>query len=226
MTFRTCTKWTAYVFGVLAALSIISSAWAIWQSNRVLSWPIHFSSDFRLQQDFRVWRKADYRISVYCFASADQEHLKKLLQGGNLVQITLGENGSAVSLYLFPEPRFRPGIVSTDEFGNIVLGGDKVGQDIADFAGDPAKYYTITCSAIRSAPELDQMHPKLTIALDPLEGKSDMGLILLLWLAAAVSAIVALVAAIIYASIRKKQPNQSSLEPNAGRCTERLKNEL
>ena len=216
MTFRTCTKWTAYIFGVLAALSIISSAWVTWRSNRVLWWPIHLSTDFRLQQEFRVWRKADYRISVYCSASADQEYLEKLLQGGNLVQIAVAENGTAVSLSLFSEPRFRPGIVSTDEFGNIVLGGNQVGQDIADFAGDPAKHYTITCSGIRSTPELDQMHPKLTIALDPLEGKSDMGLTLLLWLAAAASAIVALVAAIIYVSIRKKQPNQS-LEPTAGR---------
>lgn len=209
-------KRIAYVFGVLTAVSIICSVWVIWRSNRVLSWPIHLSTDFKLQQHFRVWRKADYRISVYCLGSADQAHLRKLLEGGNLIQITLAENGTSVSLHLFPEPRFRPGIVSTDEFGNIVLRGHKVGQDMADFAGDPAKHYTITCSVIRSAPELDQMHPKLTIALDPLASKSDMGLILLLWLAAGASAIVALVATIIYVSIRKKRPNQL-LEPTAGR---------
>ena len=216
MTFRTCTKWTAYVFAILTAFSIVSSAWVIWRSNRVRSWPIRLSTDFRLQQEFHVWRKATYRISVYCFASADQEYLKKLLQGGNLVQIALAENGTAVSLYLFPEPRFRPGIVSTDEFGNIVLRGDEVGQDIADFTGDPAKHYTITCSGIRSAPELDQMHPKLAIALDPLEGKSDMGLIGLLWVAAAACGIVALVAAIMYVLIRKKSLTNSP-DPTAGR---------
>ncbi len=205
MTFRTFTKWTAYVFGLLVPLSIISSGWVIWRSNRVLSWPIQLSTDFKLQQEFHVWRKAHYRISVYCSALAEQQHLKTLLQGGNLVQVALAENQAAVSLDYFAEPVFRPGIVSTAEWGNIVLGGDKVGQDMADFSGDPAKHYIITCSTIRSAPELDQMHPKLTIALDPLEGESDMVLNLLLWCAAAVSAIVALVSAGIYVAIGKRR---------------------
>jgi hypothetical protein len=206
MTFRTCTKWLAYAFALLVPLSIISSGWVMWRSNRVLFWPIQLSTDFKLQQEFHVWRKANYRISVYCSALAEQQqHLKKLLQGGNLVQVALAENQIPVSLDYFPEPVFRPGIVSTDEWGNIVSGGDKVGQDIAAFAGDPAKHYTITSSTIRSAPELDQMHPKLTIALDPLEGKSDMGLILLLWFAAAASATLALVFAVIYVAIRKRR---------------------
>ena len=205
MTFRTCTKWMAYVFALLVPFSIISSGWVMWRSDRVLSWPIQLSTDFKLQQEFHVWRKADYRISVYCSVLAEQQHLIKLLQGGNLVQVALAENQVPVSLDYFPEPVFRPGIVSTDELGNIVLGGDKVGQDIADFAGDPAKHYTITCSTIRSAPELDQMHPKLTIALDPLERKNDMGLILLLWFAACASAIAALVSAVIYVAIRKRR---------------------
>jgi hypothetical protein len=205
MTFRTCTKWTAYVFAALAGLLIISSVWIIQRSERVLSWPIRLSTNFRLQEQFRVWRKADYRISVYCSVAAEQEHLVKLLQGGNLVQVAITENGTAVSLHFFPEPLFRPGIVSTDELGNVVLGGGEVGQDIADFAGDPAKHYTLICSTIRSVPELDQMHPRLNIALDPLEGKSDMGLILLLWLCAALSVILALVASVMYVAVRKRR---------------------
>jgi hypothetical protein len=204
MTFRTYTKWTAYVFAAVAGSLIISSVWIVSRSNRVLSWPIRLSTDFGLQQEFRVWRKARYRISIYCSASAEREDLEKLLQGGNLVQVALKEDGTAVSLDFFPEPVFRPGIVSTDEIGNVVLGGDEVGQDIADFAGDPAKHYRVTSTTIRSVPELDQMHPRLNIALDPLEGKSDMVLILLLCLSTVLSAVLALVASVIYVATRKK----------------------
>src|SRR4051794_40486499 len=107
MTFRTCTKWLAYAFALLIPLSIIGSSWVMWRSNRVLSWRIQLSTDFKLQQEFHVWRKADYRISVYCSALAEQQHLKKLLQGGNLDQVALAENQVPVSLHYFPEPVFR-----------------------------------------------------------------------------------------------------------------------
>ena len=205
MTFRTCTKWTAYVFAALAGLLFVSSVWIIHRSDRVLSWPIRLSADFRLQERVRVWRKADYRISVYCSPPAGQEHVEKLLQGGNLVQVAITESGTAVPLHFFPEPLFRPGIVSTDELGNIVMGKEEVGQDIADFTGDPAKDYTVICSTTRSVPEIDQMHPRLTIALDPLERKSDMGLIILLWISGAVSVIIALIAAVMYVAVRKRR---------------------
>ena len=48
------------------------------------------------------------------------------------------------------------------------------------------------------------MHPRLNIALDPLEGKSDVVLILLLCLFTVLSAILALVASVIYVATRKK----------------------
>jgi hypothetical protein len=103
-----------------------------------------------------------------------------------------------------PEPRFRPGIVSTDEFGNIVLGPREVGQEIAVFTGNPREQYEITCSTIRSAPELDKMSPKPTIALDPLEVEGDMVSNFVLLVATAALAALALVAAVIYISIPKK----------------------
>ena len=105
MRFRTYTKWTAYVFAAVAGSLIISSVWIVSRSNRVLSWPIRLSTDFGLQQEFRVWRKARYRISIYCSASAEREDLEKLLQGGNLVQVALKEDGTAVSLDFFPRTR-------------------------------------------------------------------------------------------------------------------------
>jgi len=203
-TFQACTKWTAIVLAILAGLLLAIAVWGIGRGNRALSWPIRLVNNFTLQRQFHVWRKAHYRISVYCSSSAEQERLRKLLQGGNLVQVRLAGNGTEVSLDYFPEPLFRPGIVSTAEWGNIVLRPDEAGQDIADFSGDPATYYQITCSTIRSVPQLDQMNPKLTIALDPLELKSDMGLNILLFLATAVSAILALVASVVYVSISQR----------------------
>ncbi len=204
MMFRTCTKWLAIVLAATAGLLLTTVVWRIGYGSPLLSWPIRLVSDFRLEQEFNVWRKASYRISVQCSPLAEQEHLRKLLQGGNLVQLALVENGTAVSLDYFPEPVFRPGIVSTAEWGNIVLGPGEAGQDIADFAGDPRKHYRITCSAIRFVPELDQMHPRLIIALDPLEEKGDMVLNLFLVLATAALLLLALIAAVIHIVVQKR----------------------
>src|SRR2546430_14652678 len=134
MTFRTCTKWMAIILAAIAGLLLTTAVWRIGRGSPVLSWPIRLVSDFGLQREFRVSRKANYRISVYCSPLAEQEHLRKLLQGGNLVRVALAENGTAVSLDYFPEPLFRPGIVSTAEWGNVVLGPYEAGQEIADFA--------------------------------------------------------------------------------------------
>jgi hypothetical protein len=175
------------------------------RGERTISWPIQIVSNFTLQQQFRVWRSARYRVSVYCSGSAAREHLEKLLQGGNLVRVEVTESGTAVPLDYFPEPLFRPGIVSTDELGNIVLGPDEVGQDIADFSGDPAKHYRVMCSTIRPVPKLDEMNPKLVIALDPLEGKSEMVSNLFLLVATAAAAILALVASLIYVALHERR---------------------
>jgi len=142
---------------------------------------------------------------VYSSSSAEQEHLEKLLQGGNLVRVELTESGTAVPLDYFPEPLFRPDITSTDEWGNIVIGPDEVGQDIADFSGDPAKHYHVMCRTIRSVPELGQMHPRLVIALDPLEGKVEMVSNLFLLIATAAAAILALLASLIYVALHKRR---------------------
>jgi hypothetical protein len=136
MTPRRTRKWLAIVFALVALLLVVAATW-LGRSARVLEMPIRLTPEFRVQSAFRVWRKADYRISVYCSSPAEKEHFRKLLQGGNLVQITVSGNGDAVLLHLFPEPLFRPGIVSTDEWGNIVFGQNEAGQDIADFAADP-----------------------------------------------------------------------------------------
>ncbi len=208
-------KWTAVVFGALTALMLATTAWSIGRGDRTLAWPIQLRDNYRLQRQFHIWRNGRYRISVYCSSSPEQERLKKLLQGGNLVKVDLKENGIAVLLDYFPEPLFRPGIVSTAEWGNIVLGPNEVGQDIADFSGDPSKQYEITCSTIRSVPALDEMYPKLVIRLDPPELQRDLEVNLSLQLGIVVSAVFALVASIIYVSIRNPKPNQS-LQPTAG----------
>ncbi len=105
------------VFVVLAGTAIY-----IDRRARVLKVPIRLTSAFRVESAFRVPRKADYRISVYCSSSADKSYLRKLLQGGNLIKVAVTGDGALVPLYLFPEPLFCPGIVSTAEWGNIVFG--------------------------------------------------------------------------------------------------------
>jgi hypothetical protein len=79
------------------------------------------------------------------------------------------------------------------------------GQDIADFAGDPTRRYHITCSTIRFVPELDQMHPRLIVALDPLDGKGDMVLNLFLLLATAALLLLALISPVIHIVISKRR---------------------
>jgi hypothetical protein len=203
MTARQRRKWLALTFASLAALLVATATWLA-HSARVLETPIRLTPDFRIESAFCVPRKADYRISVYCSSSAAKEHLRQLLQRGNLVQIAVSGDGGAVPLHFFPEPLFRPGIVSTAEWGNIVFGQNEAGQDIADFAGDPAQHYKITCSDIRAVAELDQMHPVLRVELDPLFFKGDLMLICLFSALAVVCAVVALAAAIHYFAVREK----------------------
>jgi len=201
MASRRTRKWLAIAFALVALLLVSVATWLI-RSARVLETPIRLAPDFRVQSAFRVWRKADYRISVYCSSPAQKEHLRKLLQGGNLVQITVSRNGHAVPLHLFHEPLFRPGIVSTDEWGNIVFGQNEAGQEIADFAVDFAQGYEVTCSVVRPVAELDQMHPVLRIELDLLFFKGDLMLICLFYALAAVSAVIAIAAASDYFASR------------------------
>ena len=186
-------KWLALTFALLAALLVATATWLAY-SARVLETPIRLTPDFRIESAFRVPRKADYRISIYCSSSLAKERLRQLLQGGNLVQIAVLRDGSPVPLHLFPEPLFRRGIVSTAEWGNIVFGQNEAGQDIADFAGSPAQHYKITCSVIRAVAELDQMHPVLRVELDPRFFNGDLMLISLFYALAVVCVVVALVA--------------------------------
>jgi hypothetical protein len=97
------------------------------------------------------------------------EKLKNILQGGNLISVSLQEERTPVELHYFPEPVFRPSVVSTAEFGNLGFAQDWISQDIADFTGDPSKLYTITCSVIRPVAELSSTRPTLIVGLDPLE---------------------------------------------------------
>jgi hypothetical protein len=140
-----------------------SAAFWLYCSAHGLAVPIRLTSGFQSQITFRVVRKADYRISVFCSSSADKEYLRKLLLGGNLVSIAITRNGHGVPLNIFREPLFRPGIVSTAEWGNLIFGLEEVGQEIAEFAGRPGGRYQMTCKVIRPVKELDQMHPRCAL---------------------------------------------------------------
>ncbi len=98
------------------------------------------------------------------------EQLKKQLRDGNLIEVKLLQDGAPVELSYFPNPPFRPGIISSlNEDGNLGFAGDYISQDIADFAGHPKNLYTITCTVIRPLEQLNTTHPTLVVSLDPLE---------------------------------------------------------
>jgi hypothetical protein len=205
------------LISITVCVLLAATAVYIDRRARVLNVPIRLTSGFRVESVFRVPRKADYRISVYCSSSADKSYLRKLLQGGNLIKVVVRGDGVLVPLYLFPEPLFRPGIVSTAEWGNIVFGQKEAGQDIADFTGDPATHYRISSSVIRPVPELDQMHPTVRVELDPLDLKGDLMLVALLAALSIASAAIALAATIACVIIRSR-PNQA-MELTASRRT-------
>jgi len=157
----------------LTAVLGLAAFWLNYSAH-LLAVPIRLTPGFQSQVAFRVPRAADYRVSVFCSSSAGKEYLRKLLLGGNLVAIRMTRNGDAVPLHLFAEPLFRPGIVSTAEWGNLVFSTDGAGQEIADFSGSFGGRYEITCKVIRPVPELDQMRPQLRVELDPLFFKGDL----------------------------------------------------
>src|SRR5258707_4683628 len=148
---------------------LIAAAFWIGGSQEPLSSPVELRPGFSLTRTFRVHAKARYRVEIRCPRSIPFEELQKPLQGGNLISISLLGNGTPVKLDYIPEPVFRPGIVSTDELGNLGFAEDSISQDIAIFTGDPKKAYTITCSVIRPVDELVSTHPSLIVGLDPLE---------------------------------------------------------
>jgi hypothetical protein len=100
------TKWIGCAFLVLTAVFGSAAFWLNYSAH-VLAVPVRLTPGFQSQVAFRVVRKADYRISVFCSSSADKEYLRKLLLGGNLVSIAVTRNGDALPLYLLPEPLFR-----------------------------------------------------------------------------------------------------------------------
>jgi hypothetical protein len=185
--------WIASIAGLLTAAFVVTAIW-IDRRARELSWPIRLTPEFRSQFAFRVPRTASYRVSVGCSSANTKENLRKLLQGGNLVEIALTGNGSAVPLHFFPEPMLRPGM----EWGNIVSLPGEAWQDLAVFTGDPASEYVVKCAVIRPAADLDEMQPRLIVRLDPLDFKGDLMLIGSLFVLSIATAVFALVALIYY----------------------------
>jgi hypothetical protein len=151
---------------------IIAAVFWIRGSQEALKSPVELRPGFSLTRTFRVPNKARYRIEIeYSRSSMPFERLHKILQGGNCFKVDLTERAAPVKMYRFSEPVFRPGIVSTDEDGNLGFAEDSISQDIGVFTGYPKKAYTITCSVIRPVDELVSTHPTLIVGLDPLEAE-------------------------------------------------------
>jgi hypothetical protein len=210
-------KWIAITCFAIGCILIATVFW-VGRGQEPLSCAVDLRPDFSVTRTFRVSAEARYRIEIRCSRNMPFEKLKKVLQGGNLISITLAEDGTPVHLQYFTEPVFRPGVVSTDEFGNLGFAQDWISQDIADFPGHRAKIYTITCSVIRPVEELRSTRPTLIVGLDPLEIEGRAFGSLLLFAAAFLCFVLSVVfgAAFLYMRRRAKtRPNQS-LQPTGG----------
>jgi hypothetical protein len=133
-------------------------AWVLFAGRDALSVPITLQDGFKVRREFYVHSNARYRVELRCSRTVPFEQLKKLLDG-NLVEISITDNGTPVHLsYL-------------GAFTNPPLGfaRDYISQDIAVFAGQLQRRYTLNCSVVRSTTELTITGPTLTVGLDPLE---------------------------------------------------------
>jgi hypothetical protein len=197
--------WAIRATLVLSAIGILLFASALWTGRgaKVFSWPIRPLSGFTITRDFRVSSKGNYTIEARCSRSIPFDQMKGLLQAGNLVEIKVTADGTAVALHYLPQPRFQAGVDSSAEWGNLNFAQDSIGQDIAYFSADPKKRYTITCTVVRTVDELNETNPTLLVWMNPLEANGGLLRTALLMLAAAASGILAVVFAIIYFFWRK-----------------------
>ncbi len=146
-----------------------------------MSVAIKLQNDFRVAREFQVHSNAHYRIEVRCSRTLPFDQLKQLLQGGNLVNITLTENGTPVPLRYF------------SEFGNLGFAADYISQDIAIFAGHTQRRYALSCSVVRPIAELRSTSPMLVVGLDPLAVEGGALLNALLFVFALLFGVVSLV---------------------------------
>jgi hypothetical protein len=193
-------KRLAILFLVPALACVSGTVWLAFQSRDALAIPIPLQSGFSTLQEFHVRSKAQYRIELRCSRTMPFEQLKHALQGGNLIAVTMSENGAPIQLRYLAEPRFRPGIVSTDEFGNLGFAQAWISQDVAVFAGDPQRLYKLSCSVVRPVAELTITSPTLIVALDPLEVEGGAVATFLLLIVAVLFGIVSLVLWVIHLS--------------------------
>jgi len=196
-------KWITIACLTIGCILVAAVFW-VGRGQEPLSCAVDLRPDFSVTRTFRVSAEAEYRIEIRCSRNMGFAKLKKILQGGNLISISLAEDGTPVRLRFFPEPVFRPGVVSTAEFGNLSFAQDWISQDIADFTGHPKNNYTITCSVIRPVPELESTHPRLVIGLDPLEVEGRAFGSLLLFAAALLCFILAAVFGTVFFYVRRR----------------------
>jgi hypothetical protein len=183
---------------------LVASLFWVGRGQEPLSCAVDLRPDFSVTRTFRVSADAEYRIQIRCSRNIAFEKLKTILQGGNLISISLAEDGTPAQLRYFPEPVFRPGVVSTAEFGNLGFAQDWISQDIGDFTGHHARTYTITCSVIRPVDELRSTRPTLIVGLDPLEVKGRAFGGLLLFAAALLCFILSAVFATVFFRVRRR----------------------
>jgi hypothetical protein len=187
-------KRVSFAFLAIAVGIIGIIGWNFWSfPGDAISFAIPMQKDFSITRQFRLPATAEYRIEIRFSRLIEFERLKKLLQDGNVAQVTLIQNGHPVTMRYFSEPRFQPGIVSTDENGNL-----------GDFTGDPGSIYTITCLIVRPVKELTVTNPTLLVTLDPMEVEGGAVLNALLFGAALLSAILAIAAGSVYVYLRRR----------------------
>ena len=206
-------KWVAMLFLGAVFASISGIVWVAFQSRDALSVEIPLQSGFTTTHEFHIPSKARYRIELRCSRTMPFDQLKRALEGGILVSITMSDNGAPMQLRYLAEPHVRPGVLSSAGTGNLGFAQAWISQDIAVFAGYPERLYKLSCSVVRPVPELAITKPTLMVALDPLEVEGAAMATSLLLVGAIVFGVVSLVLSVLYLSAcrraRRLQPAEA-----------------
>jgi hypothetical protein len=163
------------------------------------------SAPKRFQYHGRVSRSSKGRISnrAELFAFRRIERLKRLLQGGNVVEVASPKRrcrkAAAFTSHVSNQVSFLP-----TRWGNLGFAQDWISQEITAFMGDPGKLYAITCSVLRPIEELSVTNPTLVVVFEPLEIVDRAVLGALLLGGALVSTVLAIMAGIVYHVLRRR----------------------
>jgi hypothetical protein len=101
--------WVKRLAIFFAILAVALTGAAFWPAQMDALWcPVELQPGFSATHQFRVPKKADYRIEIRSSRSIPFEQLKKQLRQGNLVEVKLLQDGAPVEMGYFQNPPVQP----------------------------------------------------------------------------------------------------------------------